>query len=57
MGLFSINPSYAFDAFSLEANNKNLNTELKLSKAKNDEMISQNQKTLSEIREIRKYRF
>ena len=56
MGLFSINPSYAFDAFSLEAN-KNLNTELKLSKAKNDEIISQNQKTLSEIREIRKYRF
>ena len=52
MGLFSINQSYAFDAFSLEANNKNLNTELKLSKAKNDEIISQNQKLLARLEKL-----
>ena len=37
---------------TLEENNKNLNTELKLSKAKNDEIISQNQKLLARLEKI-----
>ena len=37
---------------TLEENNKNLNAELKLSKAKNDEIISQNQKLLARLEKI-----
>ena len=37
---------------TLEENNKNLNKELKLSKAKNDEIISQNQKLLSRLEKL-----
>ncbi len=40
-----------------QENNKNLNTEFKLSKAKNDEIISQNQKHLARLQKFRKYRF
>ena len=36
----------------LEENNKNLNAELKLSKAKNDEIISQNQKLLARLEKL-----
>ena len=42
---------------TLEENNKNLYTKLKLSKAKNDEIISQNQKYLTRLEKFRKYRF
>ena len=37
---------------TLEENNKNLNAELKLSKAKNNEIISQNQKLLARLEKI-----
>ena len=37
---------------TLEENNKNLNAELKLSKAKNDEIISQNQKLLARLEKL-----
>ena len=37
---------------TLEENNKNLNAELKLSKAKNDEIISQNQKLLKRLEKL-----
>ncbi len=37
---------------TLEKNNKNLNKELKLSKAKNDEIISQNQKLLARLEKL-----
>ena len=42
---------------ALEENNKNLYKKLKLSKAKNDEIISQNQKYLTRLEKFRKYRF
>ena len=35
-----------------QENNKNLNTEFKLSKAKNDEIISQNQKLLARLEKL-----
>ena len=41
---------------TLEENNKNLNKELKLSKAKNDNTISKNQKHLTRLEKFRKYR-
>ena len=37
---------------TLEKNNKNLNAELELSKAKNDEIISQNQKLLARLEKL-----
>ncbi len=37
---------------TLEENNKNLNAELKLSKTKNDEIISQNQKLLARLEKL-----
>ena len=37
---------------NLEANNKNLNAKLELSKAKNDEIITQNQKLLARLEKL-----
>ena len=42
---------------TLEENNKNLNAELKLSKAKNDEIISQNQKLLARLENLENIAF
>ena len=42
---------------NLEENNKNLNAELKLSKAKNNEIISQNQKLLARLEKIENIAF
>ena len=37
---------------TLQENNKNLNIELKLSKAKNNEIIAQNQKLLARLEKL-----
>ena len=42
---------------TLVANNKNLNTELELSKAKNDEIISQNEKLLARLEKLENIAF
>ena len=42
---------------TLEENNKNLNAELKISKSKNDEIISQNQKLLARLEKLENIAF
>ena len=42
---------------TLEENSKNLNAELELSKAKNDEIISQNEKLLARLEKLENIAF